>query len=67
MSKKVYEKNFFILKKKHHWFILPSIVFYYNKNEFLETGIYTPSWGITIRFLIFMIGFQIQETYETDN
>ena len=67
MSKKVYEKNFFILKKKHHWFILPSIVFYYNKNEFLETGVYTPSWGITIRFLIFMIGFQIQETYETDN
>lgn len=64
MNKKIYIKDFFILKKKHHWFIIPSFVFYYNENEFLETGVYTPSWGITLRWLIFMIGFQIQQSYE---
>jgi hypothetical protein len=64
MNKKTYTKDFFIIKKKHHWFILPSLIFYYNKEEFFETGVYTPSWGMSIRWLIFMIGFQIQETYE---
>jgi hypothetical protein len=63
MGKK-YIKDFFIIKKKHHWFVFPSLILYYNKNEFLETGVYTPSWGISLRWLIFMIGFQIQQAYE---
>ncbi len=64
MNKKTYIKDFFIIKKKYHWFILPSLIFYHNKKEFLETGVYTPSWGISLRWLIFMIGFQIQQAYE---
>ena len=63
MAKKVYIRDFFILKKKHHWFILPAVVFFYNKTEFFETGVYTPSWGLTVRWLIFMVGIQIQESY----
>jgi hypothetical protein len=63
-SKKVYLKDFFIYKKKHHWFIIPTVVFYYDKNTFLETGVYTPSWGLTLRWFTFMIGFHIQEAYE---
>lgn len=59
--KKVYHKDFFILKKKHHWFILPSFIFYYNKNEFYETGVTSPAWGLMVRWLVFMIGFQIQK------
>jgi hypothetical protein len=63
---KVQEKwitDFFIIKKKHHWFLIPTPVFYYHKYEFLETGVYTPSWGLTIRWLIFMAGVQSQKAY----
>ena len=63
-SKKTYIKDFFIYKKKHHWFIIPTIVFFYNKTEFLETGVYTPSWALTIRWLTYMMGIQIQRSYE---
>ena len=56
-----YFKNYFVYKKKYHWFIIPTIVFSYNKYEFFETGVETPSWGITIRWLQFMAGFQIQK------
>ena len=64
MGKREYLKDFFIYKKKHHWFIIPTIVFFYNKETFLETGVYSPSWGVTMRWLTFMIGFQIQLGYE---
>lgn len=62
-NKKTYLKDFFIYNKKHHWFIIPTIVFFYNKETFLETGVYTPAWGLTIRWLTFMMGVQIQEGY----
>ena len=61
--KKKYCKDFFIYKKRHHWFLIPTIVFFYNKTEFLQTGVYTPSWGLTVRWLTYMMGIQIQETY----
>jgi hypothetical protein len=64
MGKREYLKDFFIYKKKHHWFLIPTIVFFYNKETFLETGVYSPSWGVTMRWLTFMIGFQIQLGYE---
>jgi hypothetical protein len=60
---KKYSKDFFVYNKRHHWFIIPTIVFFYNKETFLETGVYTPSFGLTIRWLTFMIGFQIQQEY----
>ena len=62
--KKKYYKDFFIYKKKHHWYLIPTIVFFYNKTEFLETGVTSPSWGLTVRWLTYMMGIQIQETYE---
>ena len=62
--KKKYCKDFFIYKKRHHWFLIPTIVFFYNKTEFLETGVYTPSWGLTVRWLTYMMGIQIQEIYK---
>ena len=52
--------DFFILKKKHHWFLIPTPIIYYNKYEFFETGSTSPSFGFTIRFLIYMVGFQVQ-------
>jgi hypothetical protein len=63
-SKKTYDKDFFIYNKKHHWFLIPTMVFFYNKETFLETGVYTPSWGLTVRWLTYMAGVQIQRSYE---
>jgi len=62
-NKKKYDIDFFVYNKRHHWFIVPTIVFFYNKKTFLETDVYTPSWGLTIRWFTIMIGFQIQEIY----
>lgn len=62
--KKKWSHTFFLLKKKHHWFIVPALVFFYNKNTFFETGVYTPSWGVAIRWLIFMAGVQVQREYK---
>ena len=62
--KKKYVKDFFIYRKRHHWFLIPTIVFFYNKTEFLETDVYTPSWGLTIRWLQYMVGVQIQEIHK---
>ena len=52
--------DFFVYKKKHHWFILPALIFYYDRYEFYDEGKIAPSFGITIRWLIFMAGFQLQ-------
>lgn len=67
MNKKIWEKDFFVINKKHHWFIIPTLVISYNKNTFFETGIYTPSFGITFRWLTIMIGFQIQRIIYNDD
>ncbi len=60
-KEKKYLVDFFILKKKHHWFLIPTPIIYYNKHEFFETGLTSPGFGFTIRFLIFMVGFQVQK------
>jgi hypothetical protein len=61
--KNEYISDYFIIKKKHHWFLIPTVIFYYNKREFLETGVHTPCWGLTVRWLIFMAGVQVQKGY----
>ena len=61
--KKIYIKEWFFLKDRLgiHW--IPTIVTYYNKESFLETGVYTPRFTIQIKFLKYSAGFQIQEAY----
>ena len=61
IKEKKYIFDFFILKKKHHWFLIPTPIIYVNKHEFFETGLSSPSFGFTIRFLIYMVGFQSQK------
>ena len=58
-----WDTDFFIIVKRYHWFIIPSFIFYYNKKHFLETGVLTPCWGFTIRWFVFMVGFQRQQGY----
>ena len=61
---KNYYKDFFVYKKKHHWYILPAIIFYYDKYSIYDDGKMAPSYGLTIRWLQYMIGFQLQKTCE---
>lgn len=53
--------DYFIYKKKFHWFIFPAIVVYYNKDEFFETGVTSPAFCLSLRWLIFFAGVQIQK------
>mgnify|MGYP000102839787 FL=1 len=57
-------KDFFIYNKKHHWYIIPAVIFYYDKESYYDDGKTSPSWGLTIRWLTYMIGFQIQKINE---
>lgn len=66
-TKITYHKDFFIYNKKHHWVLIPTIVFYYSKETFLETGVGTPAWSLTIRWLTYMMGVQIQQGYKIEN
>ena len=52
--------DYFVYNKRHHWFILPAIVFYYDRYSIYDDSHMAPSWGLTIRWLTFMAGFQIQ-------
>ena len=44
------------------WFI-PCLSIWYDKYTFLETGVYTPSFGIQFAFISISFGFTIQKTY----
>lgn len=57
---KKYIIDFFIYKKKHHWFLIPTLVYFYNKETFFENGVYSPSVGFSFRWLTLFIGLQIQ-------
>ncbi len=55
-----YLTDFFIYNKKYHWFIIPTIALYYREDVFFETGITTPAFGFSIRWLTFFMGVQFQ-------
>lgn len=59
-----YYKDFFIYNKRHHWYILPAIIFYYDKHSYYDDGKSSPSWGITLRWFTFMVGVQFQRIVE---
>lgn len=59
-----YETRFYIRNKSYNFFLLPTIVFFYRKDYFFETGVYTPAFGITFKWLKFYIGFKIQKYWE---
>jgi hypothetical protein len=61
--KKVYDKKWGLLKDKHSFYWIPTIVTVYNPYTFLETGVCTPSFTIMIKFLKYSLGFSIQESY----
>lgn len=64
-----YLTDFFVYKKKFHWFIIPTIVFFYREDVFFETGITSPAVGFSFRWLTFFAGIQIQKNiyYKNEN
>lgn len=47
--KPIFFNTFF--KYPHTFYIIPTMCLYYNPNEFLETGIYSRAFGITLSWL----------------
>jgi hypothetical protein len=56
-----YLTDFFLYNKRYHWFIIPTIVFYYREDVFFETGITSPAIGLSFRWLTFFMGIQFQK------
>jgi hypothetical protein len=55
-----YLTDFFIYNKKYHWFIIPTVIFFYRKDAFFDTELYTPAFGFSVRWLTFFMGVQFQ-------
>jgi hypothetical protein len=53
--------DYFIYKKNFHWFVIPTIVIYYNKHAFVENNSTTLSFGVSLRWLIYFGGIQLQK------
>lgn len=52
-----------IQKNKDITIILPVVKFWYSKCYFLETGCYTPAFGVAISFLKWNYYFTLQKGY----
>lgn len=46
--------------------LLPSIVITYNTQDFIETGVYSKSFGISFEFLFWDCGIFIYQDYENN-
>ena len=55
-----YYVDYFVYRKRYYWFIIPSLVFYYDNDNYYDELKVGPSFGLTIRWLTFMAGFQVQ-------
>lgn len=44
-------------------FLIPTVVVFYREDCFWETGVYTPAFGITFKWLKFYFEFKIQKYY----
>lgn len=64
-TKLLTEYGFFRIKKD--FWLTPSICFWYDKETFLETGVYTPSIGFQIFWLKWHFAFMIQKGYKNEN
>ena len=59
--KPLFFKTFY--KLRNSIFILPSIKIWYNKFEFLETGVYSPALGVDFCWIIWGFEFTVQKGY----
>jgi ABC-type dipeptide/oligopeptide/nickel transport system permease subunit len=62
-NKKWFVANNKLQKNKDIVNILPFIKLWYSENYFLETGVFTPAFGIAISFLKWNYYFTMQQGY----
>jgi hypothetical protein len=62
MSKWYIENNRFVKFRDRYW-LIPCISIWYDKNYFLETGVYSPAFGFQISWINFAYGLTIQKGY----
>jgi len=62
MHKWFTEQSKFMKFKGRVW-IVPCISIWYDKYSFLETGVYTSSFGFQVAWLSWSYGFKIQKGY----
>lgn len=62
-SNKWFVANNRVQKNKDITILLPVVKFWYSQCYFLETGIYTPAFGVAISFLKWNYYFTIQKGY----
>ena len=55
--------DLYFKKIPYYFYIIPTLIIWYRKDLFLETGVYTLGWGIVIKFLKWSIGIQFQKGY----
>jgi len=55
--------DFYLRKLPYEFCILPSLCVWYRKDMFLETGVYTPAYGIKLTFLRWTAGVHLQWGY----
>lgn len=52
-----------IFKHKGYFMFVPCISIWHDKYRFLETGLYTPSFGITLGWINFTYSLTLQKGY----
>jgi hypothetical protein len=56
------DNNRFV-KHKGYFMFIPCVSIWYDKYRFLETGLYTPAFGLQIGWFNFSYGLSIQKGY----
>jgi hypothetical protein len=56
-----YSSRFFMLTKLGEIHLIPTIAIYFSKHSFFETGVYTPQLVVSIKFLKYQVGIDIQQ------
>ena len=63
MKKKRFVDTNKFVKHKGYFMLIPCISIWYDKFRFLETGVYSPAFGIQIWWINFSYGLTIQSGY----
>lgn len=53
--------DYFFKVGRKEWYVFPTIVIYYNKNQFWATGETSPGWGLYFQWLTVTAGVQSQK------
>ena len=68
MKKRVYKFKPYASSNIRDWLLqctmIPTIVLTYNKQDFIETGVYGKSFGLSFEFLFWDCGIFIYEDYD---